>query len=324
MSRSISLTIQMNTPCGEDWSGMEPTEQGRFCNNCQKPVVNFVDLTNQEILQYFLEHPFPVCGRMQTSQRDQNFVNSTSKINRNLSPVAATLLTLATITTEAAHPSPPRVNMIQVQLPNNNQTPATPADSVLISGTVKDKHGAPIENAEIVFDQYKILSDKNGSFQFTLHAELTKPTVIQFSYPKLERQVRSYHPLMGSTSYDIVLSEPYIPEYVIMGGIQPSFSLPLPDSLSTLSFQSSNKLDLKTKTLLVNLANFMKDNPNERITLQSYYNSSKQKAVKLCNLIKNFLEIEEGINIDRIQIANPQLEKKIKSEVVIDFMEREE
>ncbi len=325
MSRSISLTIQMNTPCEENWNGMEPTEAGRFCNKCQKPVINFVDLSDQQILQYFLEHPYPVCGRMLTTQRDHHFVHTTPTINRNLSPVTATLLTLATITTEAAPPTPMIVNKAQAQQPHLKQTPAIPADSLLISGTVKDKHGAPIENAEIIFDQYKLLSDKNGSFQFTLPSGFNKMAVIQFSYPKLVREVRSYHPLMRSTSYDIVLSEPYIPQCIISGLMQPGFHVPvpLPDSLSTLSFQSSNKLDTKTKALLTNLSNFIKDNPLQKFTIRSYYNTSKQKAVKLSNLIKNFIVDEQGVNYDRIQIANPELLKLDKAEVVIDFVEEE-
>jgi hypothetical protein len=325
MSRSISLTIQMNTPCDEHWNGMEPTEAGRFCNKCQKPVINFVDLSDQQILQYFLEHPYPVCGRMLTTQRDHHFEHTTPTINRHLFPVTATLLTLATITTEAAPPTPLIVNRSPVQQPHIKQAPANLADSLLISGTVKDKHGAPIENAEIIFDQYKLLSDKNGSFQFTLPSGFNKTAIIQFSYPKLERQVRSYHPLMQSTSYDIVLSEPYIPQCIISGLMEPGFHVPvpLPDSLSTFSFQSSNKLDTKTKALLTNLANFIKDNPLQKFTIRSYYNTSKQKAVKLSNLIKNFIVNEQGVNSDRIQIANPALQKLKKAEVVIAFVEEE-
>jgi hypothetical protein len=326
MSKSITLTIQMNTPCHENWNGMIPTEEGRFCNNCQKPVINFVELTDQQLLEYFLEHPYPVCGRMLTTQRDHQFVHSTAKTNRSLSPVAATLLTLTTITTEAVHSAPLRVTRPQIQQPHIKQSPAIPPDSVLISGTIKDKHGAPIENVEIIFDQYKILSDINGSFQFTLPSELIKAALIQFSYPNLVREVRNYHPLMGSTSFNVTLFEPNRHAPIIMGLMQPGFHLPvpLPDSLSTLSFQSSNKLDLKTKNLLVNLATFMKENPTQRITLRSYYHTSKQKAVKLSNLIKDFLESEEGINLDRIQIAKPELEKQIKAEVVIDFVQQEE
>jgi hypothetical protein len=315
----------MNMPCEENWNGMEPTEAGRFCNKCQKSVINFVDLSDQQILQYFLENPFPVCGRMLTTQRDHHFVHTTPKINRHVFPVTATLLTLATITAEAAPPTPLIVNRPPVQQPHIKQTPAIPADSLLISGTVKDQHGAPIENVEIIFDQYKFLSDKNGSFQFALPAGFNKTAVIQFSYPKLQREVRSYHPLMRSTSYDIVLSEPHIPQCIIAGGIQPGFHMrePLPDSLSTFSFQSSNKLDTKTKALLTTLANFIKDNPLQKFTIRSYYNPSKHKAVKLSNLIKNFIVDEQGVNYDRIQIVNPTLQKLKKAEVVIEFVEEE-
>jgi hypothetical protein len=323
MSKSISLTLQLNTPCDEHWNDMEPTGEGRFCNKCQKPVINFVDLSDQQILQYFLEHPFPVCGRMLTTQRDHQFIHSTPTINRNLSPVTATLLTLATITTEVAHPAPLRINRPPVQQPLISQSPAKPADSILISGTVKDQHGVPIENAEIIFDEYKLLSDQNGSFQFSLPSGFNKTAVIQFSYPKLVREVRSYHPVMGSTRYDIVLSEPYMPENVIMGGIQTSFHLPVPDSLSRLSFQSSNKLDAKTRGFLSTLANFIKDNPNQNIAIRSYYNASKQKALKLSTLIKNFIVDKEGVNAERIQIANPVLRKKNKSAVVIEFVDQE-
>jgi len=322
MSKSISLTIQMNMPCDENWSGMEPTEQGRFCNKCQKNVVNFVDLTNQQILNYFLEHPFPVCGRMLNSQRDYNFENSKSKINRNLSPVAATLLTLATITAEASHPPHLPVNMLQEQLPGNKQAPDVAADAVSITGTVKNEHGNPIENAEIIFNQHTILSDKNGNFHFTLLTEFNKPGIIQFSYGNLIREVRSYHPVMGSTSFDVILYERHRPEPVTMGIAQPAIHLP--DSLSKFSFQSSNKLDIKTKSLLADLAIFMKDNPFQKIILRSYYNTTKQKADKLSRLIKNFLELEEGIAPERVQLANPQLRKQNTSEVIIEFKHQEE
>jgi hypothetical protein len=319
MSKSISLTIQMNTPCNEDWNGMEPTEEGRFCNTCQKAVVNFADLTNQQILNYFLEHPFPVCGRIMKSQRDHHFANSTSKTNRNLSQVAAatTLLTLATITSEAAYPTPPLTAYpTQAQQPYNKQTSYVPADSVTISGTVKDNRNIPLENVEIIFGQYKTLSDENGNFRITFDAVFNKPGIIQFSHVNLERQVRSYHPLMAPASFDVTLFEPdYFPNYTA-GIMIPSFYLP--DSLSTFSFNSSNKLDAKTERLLGQVAQYIMDNPRFEITLRSYYKRTKQKAYKLSNSIKNFL-VQEGIASEKIHIASPGLVKEIKSEVMIEF-----
>jgi len=322
MSNAISVSIEMNNPCSEDWNNMEPTEQGRFCHSCQKPVIDFTHFTDQQLLDYFLQHPFPVCGRIGHTQQDKHYLPSTTKSNRHLSPVAATLLTLASINTEAAHSQPVAVNKLQA--PANDQKPGTPADSVIISGTVKDAHGNRLENAEIIFDEYKTLSDKDGNFQFIFSAAITKQAVIQISYGKLERQVRSYHPTMGSTSYEVVMPEPYSPLLIYGGLMSTSFHVPVPDSLSSLSFQALNLLSPKTRSFLINLAQFIKDNPGFKVTLAACYKSSSQKAVKLQHQIKNYLVDKEGINEDRFELAPPQLRKKIRSEVIIKFSSEDE
>ena len=236
--------------------------------------------------------------------------------------MAATLLTLASITATTAHSSPVPVSLLQAQVPGRQQAKGAPADSVIISGTVKNEQGEPIENVEIIFDQYQTLSDKNGGFQFTLPATFNKPAVIQLSFGNLEREVRSYHPLMRSTRYDITLYKPHLSLPIVMGGISPRFHLP--DSLSAISFQSASKLNAKNQTFLANLALFLKNDPNVKIFLKSSYKTNRQKAVTLSNLIKNYLESEEGINAERIKTGHPQLQKQMKAEVIIDFTNPDE
>ncbi|OQP65388.1 hypothetical protein A3860_17125 [Niastella vici] len=323
MSNAISVSIQLNNPCSEDWNGMEPTEQGRFCNSCQKPVIDFTHFTDQQILEYFLQHPFPVCGRIGHTQRDRHYSPSTVKTNRHLSPVAATLMTLATITTEAACSETERVKPLQVQSVDK-QTPGVRADSVIISGTVKDAHGKRLENVEIVFDKYKTLTDKHGNFQFTFSSGSPKPGVIQFSYAGLERQVRSYYPIMGSTSYEVQFPEADFPQFIYGGSMITSFHIPVPDSLTRFPFQSLNLLSQKTRSFLGNLAQFIKDNPVVKVTLAAYYKTSSQKAVKLQHQIKDYLVDKEGVNAERFEFAQPQLRKKIRSEVIIQFSSGDE
>jgi hypothetical protein len=321
MPQPISLSLQLNSPCQENWNNMEPTEQGQFCNSCQKAVVDFTGLTDQQILQYFLNNPIPVCGRMLTTQKDRLYYNSTPKTNRYLSPVAASLLTLAAISSEAAPPAPLKANITQAQLPAVTATPLL-TDSIIISGTVKNKQGVPIENVEIVFEQLKTLSDKDGNFKFTLPASFNKTAVIQFSYPGFDKEVRSYHPVMGSTSYEIILQEPYFPTQSIMGAIVPAFHLPSP--FSSLYFQPSDKLDSKTEAFLRDLSMFIKNHFNEKFVIRPYYKSSKQKAAKISVAIQNFLVDKEGILEDRIRLAEPQLRKENSTEVIIEFAQDDE
>lgn len=319
MPRSISLSLQMHSPCQENWNNMEPGEQGRFCNTCQKTVIDFTGFTDQEIFQYFIKNPFPVCGKMLASQNDRRYEEVQPKVNRHLSPIAASLLTLAAITTEAAPATPLKPGTNLAQQPTNKQSTATLTDSVIISGTVKNDKGIPLENVEIIFMDSKMLSDADGNFQFTLPAPINKQTVIQFSYPRLDKEVRSYHPIMGSTSYEVTLHAPtFSSQYYTMGGIGPVYCLP--DSLSTFYFRSG-KLDAKTTTLLEGVVTVIKNNPSRKFIIKSLYNTSKSKADKLSKLIKSFIEEKNGIDPGRVFVAVPVQQSKINTEVIIEIEE---
>ena len=297
---------------------MSPTEQGRFCNSCKKAVVDFTSFTDQELFQFFIKNPFPVCGKMHASQLERKYEHSTPSINRRFSPVAASLLTLAAITSQAAPPAPLKPNTHLVQQFQNKQSTINFTDSLIISGTVKNVKGIPLEKVEITFMESKILSDADGNFQFTLPAPLNKPFVIQFTYPGLDKEVRSYHPAMGSTSYNVILNEPYFPLPYLIGRVSSYFQLP--DSLSFLPFhRTPNKINKECNAFLTNLAQYIKDNPTQIFAIIPIYKMNKKKAVNMGNLIKAFLVNEEGIDQERISLGDPQLNKDISSELIIHF-----
>jgi TonB family protein len=65
----MNLPYHIPSPCSEDWNNMLPNEKGRFCNSCQKNVIDFTNKSNEEIGQYLKEHiQNGVCGRMRVSQ----------------------------------------------------------------------------------------------------------------------------------------------------------------------------------------------------------------------------------------------------------------
>src|SRR4051794_27218772 len=70
MSKKIQL--QIPTPCHENWDNMNPVEQGRFCGSCQKQVVDFSDMSDRQIAEFF-KRPSTgsVCGRFMTDQLDR-------------------------------------------------------------------------------------------------------------------------------------------------------------------------------------------------------------------------------------------------------------
>lgn len=67
------MRIEINDPCHEDWSKMSPEEQGRFCQSCQKTVVDFREKSRSDI-EAFLKtkqaEGQKTCGRFNRHQLD--------------------------------------------------------------------------------------------------------------------------------------------------------------------------------------------------------------------------------------------------------------
>jgi len=56
------LLIQIQNPCHESWDSMTQNEQGNFCSNCQKTVIDFSTKTDAKLIEYFKKHN-SFCGR---------------------------------------------------------------------------------------------------------------------------------------------------------------------------------------------------------------------------------------------------------------------
>jgi hypothetical protein len=61
--------VAINDPCRESWEKMNPEEQGRFCDQCCKVVVDFTKMSNKAIAAYLQHHTEQkTCGRFRTEQ----------------------------------------------------------------------------------------------------------------------------------------------------------------------------------------------------------------------------------------------------------------
>ncbi len=66
------LHLSIPEPCHEDWQQMTPTEQGRFCNACAKQVVDFSNMSDAQVLNYFSTvKNDKVCGRAYPDQLER-------------------------------------------------------------------------------------------------------------------------------------------------------------------------------------------------------------------------------------------------------------
>ena len=84
------LNINIPEPCHEDWNKMRPNEHGVFCGSCQKTVVDFSKMGDQQIKDYFLQKSDQkTCGRFSSKQLKKPIAieQSLNEWNTQLSPL---------------------------------------------------------------------------------------------------------------------------------------------------------------------------------------------------------------------------------------------
>ncbi|GAA4057531.1 hypothetical protein [Flavobacterium chungnamense] len=67
MENKFKITVPK--PCHEDWNAMIPSDRGRFCKACTTQVVDFTNMSTDQIRDYLSKNT-NVCGRFKNEQLD--------------------------------------------------------------------------------------------------------------------------------------------------------------------------------------------------------------------------------------------------------------
>ncbi|WP_337968410.1 hypothetical protein [uncultured Flavobacterium sp.] len=79
MVRNHKLTIP--EPCQENWDKMTPKDNGRFCLNCSKTVIDFTEMLPDEIQHFFIQNQNNrICGRFKDEQLETITIQIPSSI----------------------------------------------------------------------------------------------------------------------------------------------------------------------------------------------------------------------------------------------------
>jgi hypothetical protein len=144
------MQLAIHTPCQQRWQDMNPGETGRFCEHCQKTVVDFAAMSDRQITAYFLNQSQPVCGRLTINQLNRTLRGTpngpiTSARQRWMGLLAAGLLSWTTSQGQTTERNLLNVERIvydssdKTPMVNSPQTVITPDSSRVISGRVVDQ-----------------------------------------------------------------------------------------------------------------------------------------------------------------------------------------
>lgn len=73
MSGNGSPVRGMQFTCRRKWEDMAPIEGGRFCQSCEKPVIDFRGWSREQVIAYFKKAP-GACGQFDRHQVDPSLI----------------------------------------------------------------------------------------------------------------------------------------------------------------------------------------------------------------------------------------------------------
>ncbi len=296
------MHINIPKPCTQNWEAMPAAGEGKHCTQCNNVVYDFSQMTDNELLNFFKEQPAVHCGRFHTTQLNRTIVPVAAKrklfITR-LNKIAAAFFTILSFKALASQGAVKKESITAVDPRFKSKRPAI-TDKIVISGTVKNSEGKPLKGATITLDSAQVaVTDQEGKFSFEVKEITAVSHNLYFNYGDLIMAVRSYHPSMQSSSYDVVLNKRGEGFHTMGIMIPPPVLLDLP----SLTFKTNAaKLSADNKVILADIAKRLKENPSANIIITAYPGVCGQQYIyhNRVNNIKKYLVLKEGISLDRI------------------------
>ena len=197
---ATSLKLHIPEPCHENWQNMTQQEQGRFCGSCQKTVVDFSIMTDQEVLNYFNTASHNVCGRFSNDQLNKELTVTEKKKRFSLAYIWNVILATLLITEANAQVKPKPKKPVTINtwegremgkvafIPGKREDAIIPVET---KGKVVDaQNNQPISGASISIKGASggTMTDTAGNFR--LKVEKKDSLVLVFSAIGYEPQTR--------------------------------------------------------------------------------------------------------------------------------------
>jgi hypothetical protein len=163
---------------------MTPVEKGRFCASCQKTVLDFTHLSDNEIIKVVTKND-NLCARINGSQLNKNLIETKTKSNY-FGYFATTVLAFLGLGTES---------VIAQEIPVVEQTDLKYLNKVLdsvkkitVSGVVKNVYDQPLPGAIIKIKGTKNSTNTDQNGKYTI--EVNQGEILIFSFlAKIDKEV---------------------------------------------------------------------------------------------------------------------------------------
>ena len=168
------MKVNLPEPCHEDWDKMDSQEKGRFCGSCQKLVIDFSQMSDTEIINYFKEYKGQnTCGHFKQSQVDRKLKEQeTPRRKFFLKELAAACFAFFVASTDAKAQGEIIINQQHQSSETSNEEQKT---EIAINGKiVNGKETLSNATISIKGTQHKTVSLENGLFSIYIPFEMAQ------------------------------------------------------------------------------------------------------------------------------------------------------
>lgn len=201
MFRKKSLQITIPQPCHKKWDEMPSTEKGKFCQSCQKEVIDFTNMTDVEVLHFAKANKYSFCGSFQESQLNRSLRPPSKQSPFGYKKIAASILALLSFKFspgQSLQKSEQKIIAGPKKDLNNTSIKNALTKDYIISGEVTLPFKDSLEFANVTIkignDDTTYFLDASGRFSIRLNENQIKEyTIISFIHPRLKNEVRTIH-----------------------------------------------------------------------------------------------------------------------------------
>ena len=176
------FSVNIKTPCQENFIQFATTPDGGFCDSCKKEVIDFTNKSSQDLTTYFnLNSEENTCGIFKANQLNSfNAKPLERKKYGILSGVGLACLALFSMSTMHAQDTKTQTNTTEINATIDQE-------KFIVKGNVSDNL-EPIPGVNVVLEgtEFGAVTNMDGNFEFP--EKLKKGDVLVFSYVGMESQ----------------------------------------------------------------------------------------------------------------------------------------
>ena len=183
------LRLQIPEPCHQPYDKMHSLPDGRYCEKCEKTVVDFTNISDGELVRIFQKHQGRICGVFRGDQLNRYMpLPMPIEKNRNWKMVAAFASAMIFGNVAAGQTKLSDRGIIRHEMLRGEVAPSVENDIKLIKGKVMDENREALIGATILLGPNEgTVSDIDGFFEIKIPKHLNSKK-ITVSYTGFEKQ----------------------------------------------------------------------------------------------------------------------------------------